>query len=168
MLHIITEGSGGDDASGSNTTSVTELSPVTCRENFVLINSTCQPICHLWEQDTHAVSLTLTTIKIIAGSMGLIIGLSAIVISFIDRKRMWESTHFVYMHVTDDGWVWYFLPLRFQFPSVSVVYLNIGYCIYGNTPYVPCCDIIHDCASISQLLLYSSAWLLISICIAAQ
>ena len=96
MFHNITEGSGGDDASGSFTTSVTELSPVTCRENFVLINSTCHPICHLWEQNTHAVGLTLRTIGNITGSMGLIIGLSAMVISFIDRKRMWESIHACY------------------------------------------------------------------------
>ena len=83
--YIIIEGSGDYD---SNFTSVAELPPVTCRENFVLINSTCHPICHLWEQDSHVVSVTRWAIGIMANTVGLIVGIFAIVISLIDYKRM--------------------------------------------------------------------------------
>lgn len=60
-----------------------------CRDDFVMINSSCQPRCDRWEQSSHWKIVFVTVVELFAAILGLSVGIVVIVSSIIRRKNMY-------------------------------------------------------------------------------
>ena len=67
----------------SNVTSL-----ITCREDFIKINSTCIPHCDKFEEFPPFETDFLISIEIIASVLALIVSILIIILSIKDHKRM--------------------------------------------------------------------------------
>ena len=61
---------------------------ITCREDFIKINNTCQPRCDRFEQGTHEGSQLLIYSDLIASIVNLLLCIVIVAISIKDYKIM--------------------------------------------------------------------------------
>lgn len=67
---------------------------ITCREDFVETNSTCQPRCDKFEQTTHAGVLTMIYSELFASITGLLVVVLIMILSLKNYKTMSVREHF--------------------------------------------------------------------------
>ena len=71
-----------------NTTLNSTLQNITCREDFIKINNTCQPRCDRFEQTTHTESQLLIYSEIIASCVGFLLCILIVALSIKNYKSM--------------------------------------------------------------------------------
>ena len=73
------------------------LQNITCRDDFIKINNTCQPRCDRFEEGTHTGSQLLIYSELIASSFGLLVCILIVTISIKDYKKMWVDHMYMNM-----------------------------------------------------------------------
>ena len=71
-----------------NTSLSSTLQNITCREDFININNTCQPRCDRFEQGTHDGSQLLIYSELISSCVALLLCILIVSISIKDYKTM--------------------------------------------------------------------------------
>ena len=95
---------------------------ITCREDFININNTCQPRCDRFEQGTHYGSLLLIYSELIASCVALLLCILIVAISIKNYKTMW-----VY-HIMNVIMKYF---VRFSYPSILLIFLVVDCSVIG-------------------------------------
>ena len=106
-----------------NTSLNSTLQNITCREDFIKINNTCQPRCDRFEVGTHTGSQLLIYSELIASCVGLLLCILIVGLSIKDYKKMWVYYMCVNMIMK------YFA--RFSYPSILLIFVVIDCSVIG-------------------------------------